>query len=245
MLDFPGFCYLDVEKTGSTFIRAFLVSHAKTAPRDDTKHRVPRLAFRWRKFYFASARDPFDSYASLWSYGCDGGGVVRGHLARTGSELLSAYDRRPDGFIRWLDAMLGEDRARYLPPSALGYHSPHLGLMGVRFLRQTLPGARRRLPGASGAGDIGRAYARFGLPRAVIRQESLAADLSALIAGPLRRHMRDPQAALAELAAAPPAINASDRTVPLSPAMLPDALCARLEALEWFHYDMLGYPRPR
>ncbi|WP_112321870.1 hypothetical protein [Oceanibium sediminis] len=245
MLDYRGFCYLDVEKTGSTFVRGFLTAHAHGEPLDDTKHRVPRWAFRRRKFYFASARDPFDAYASLYSFGCDGKGALRSHLWRSEAEILAAYDYTEAGFHHWLEAMLSPERRALLPPSTLPFQNPHIGLMGTRFLRQTLPLARWIIPRAKSAEELRRAYARLGLPRAVLRQEQLNADLAALVSGPLARFMRDPHAAAEALrtaADAGPAVNASDRSLVLDPGRMPSGLAQRLRDVEWFHYDVLGYP---
>lgn len=241
MLDYPGFCYLDVEKTGSTFIRAFLARHAKAAPRCDVKHRPPRYAHRWRKLYFASARSPADQYVSLYTFGCEGKGIFRNNLDRTGAPIVEAYDATQAGFERWIDAVTGPGRQALLPPSLLPYHSPYLGIMGVRFLRLCLPRARRRMPRFSNARGIAAAYSRSGLPGAVIRQEHLNAELAALVRGPLARHLKDPEAALAELDR-PERINSSDRSQPVSVEALPEELRARIASVEWFHRDVLGYP---
>ncbi|MSU89569.1 hypothetical protein GE300_08060 [Rhodobacteraceae bacterium 2CG4] len=241
MLEYRRFCYLDVEKTGSTFVRAFLARHAGAAPVGDAKHRPPKYAHRWRKYYFASARDPFDQYLSLYTFGCEGKGVFRNHLDRIGAPLTGSYDGTQAGFEHWLDVLCGDGRLTVLPPSMAGLHSPHLGIMGLRFLRLTLPRARSRLPRFRSARAIAGAYRRGGLPRAVLRQETLNADLAVLVDGPLRRHLRFPDAALAELDA-PERLNASDRSGAICWSRVSPDLRARVAALEWFHRDVLGYP---
>jgi len=243
MLDYRGFCYLDVEKTGSTFVRAFLMRHVRDAPLCDVEHRPPRYAHRWRKFYFASARDPFDQYLSLYTFGCEGRGVFRNHLNQVGAPIVESYDGTQEGFERWLDGVCGPDRADFIPPSMAAHYSPYLGIMGLRFLRLTLPRARSRLARFRNARAIAAAYRRGGLPRVVIRQETLNADLAKLVDGPLRKHLKDPGAAQAELGGAE-RLNTSDRSPAICWDRVPPELRGRVAALEWFHRDVLGYSAP-
>jgi len=69
MHEFPNFVYLDVEKTGSTFIMT-LLDEFISAPVVRREHHMPMEADCDRsKRYFISVRDPLDAYISLYSYG--------------------------------------------------------------------------------------------------------------------------------------------------------------------------------
>ncbi len=217
MLEYRGFCYLDVPKTGSTFLIDFLRRHARGRPVREVKHSPPRWAHRWRKLYFITTRDPFDLYASLYAFGCAGKGGFRKWLRQASHPVLAAYDGTPEGFEAWLDAMTGPDRRELMPPQIRRLWTPHLGLMGLRHARLALPRrAWPKLAAAAGRAEVEQLYRRTALPRAALRLEHLHADTEALIDGPLGRHLSDPPAARAELAEAAP-INATPRPEWLRP----------------------------
>lgn len=240
MLEYPGYCYLDTEKTGSSFVRTFLLRHSPGAPIRNVKHMPPRKARRGRKLYFTSCRDPYDQYASLYAFGCAGRGALLKRLRARGSPIAAHYDATPGGFERWLAALL-EDPRPALPDGLRG--AGGVGLQGLRYLRLNMPAARLRLIGRPSPGRIARRYRRHGLPSVILRNETLNADLEELIAGPLGAYLADPEAAIAELRQGKVRANASQRAFTMPVEALSAELRQRLVAAEWFHFDVLGYPR--
>ena len=200
-------------------------------------------AWPWRKLYFSSCRDPLEQYLSLYRYGCDGHGAFRKHQERTGSALLETYDGSQAGFEAWVIAVTGPDRLEYFPRTSALAYTPHLGLMGTRFLRLNLRRPTARLTRARDARAIARGWSWGGIPRHVIRQEHLSEDLEGLIRGGLGRHLADPASALDDLSLRPPE-NVSEHRDGVSVEALSEPVLAQVRALEWFHYTYLGYSAP-
>ena len=240
MLEYPGFCYLDVEKTGSTFIRKFLYRNAIGAPVEEVKHRRVK---RWRRggvFHFTSARDPLDQYRSLYVFGCEGKGALMAHQIAEGTELAATYDGDRQGFHAWLELLLSDQRREFFTPPMRALYTPALGFMSTRFLRLNLMQGMTLLPLARTPGAVEALWALRALPRAVVHQERLRADMADLVRGPLAPFMRDVGTALADLADSDRENVTSDAARDLA-SDLPDALARRLRDLEWFHYRHLGY----
>ena len=240
MLEYPGFCYLDVEKTGSTFIRKFLYRNAAGQPMDEVKHRRVK---RWRRggiFHFTSARDPLDQYRSLYVFGCEGKGALMAHQIAENTELAATYTGDRHGFHAWLDLLLSDRRRAFFTPPMRALYSPALGFMSTRFLRLNLMQGMTLLPLARSRVAVELLWATRRLPGAVVHQERLRDDMAALVRGPLAPFLRDVEAAVADLEGSARENVTSDAARDLADN-LPDPLVRRLHALEWFHYRHLGY----
>lgn len=237
MLEYRRFCYLDVPKTGSTFIRKVLQRNVVERHLNRQKHRAPRLAYRQRKFYFASVRDPLDSYGSLYRYGCAGKGRLRARLAEVAPHLIETYDGTQAGFEAWLTTVLSPGT----PPRQLGIPSGlarwECGLIGTRHLALTMPFPVRHMTW----GDRQKTYRRWSLPRALVRQESLRQDLADLITGPLRSHFAAPEDVARRVLRNARPLNRTRKLGAEYAGALPDQLRDQLRRREWLHYDVLGY----
>lgn len=240
MVEYEHVCYLDVQKTGSTFVQAFLERHMRGEPLRVAKH--GRLDGRPdpEKFYFITCRRPLDLYLSLFSSGCDGRGALRRRLVRAGREGL--YERTPAGLVRWLEFVLDERNA---PLLGEGYADGRVELYGFqthRFLSLALDRAGPRLAKADGESDLSRLFARKAVARAVLSTERLNDGLAELARTDLRPHLADADAALAALQAAK-RLNASTHDGLTDAAEVPTALVRHIERREWFLHDLMGYPR--
>lgn len=147
MIEFETFIYLDVYRTGSTHIISLLpqITDEKLV----LAHRHAALTkSRWHgrtdgKLVFASVRNPWDWYVSLWAYGADGKSAIRRYLkAHMSADAVdSLYDKtKPEiSFRKWLRLMhdplvLNKVMEEHMPESGLG---PVLGIYTYRFLRVT------------------------------------------------------------------------------------------------------------
>ena len=74
MLEFKQFVFLDLKKTGSTFLREVLLRSIEEEPIKAGKHKPPTVG-AIKKPSVMTIRDPHLYYHSLWSYGLDGRGV--------------------------------------------------------------------------------------------------------------------------------------------------------------------------
>src|SRR5438477_75721 len=147
MIEYDRFIYLDVYRTGSSHILALLpkINEGKLLRTDRhaavTKaHPVSRGS---GKLVFASVRNPWDWYVSLWAYGADGKSAIRRYLSAylAAAEVDRLYDSEnpAEAFRNWLltmhdPAMLKRIMREHLPQSGL---APIVGLYTYRFLRVT------------------------------------------------------------------------------------------------------------
>src|ERR1700761_4608499 len=104
MYEFPSFVYLDVEKTGTTFIFHVLGNFASEEAIQRDHHEPMPLDCDRSKFYFISVRDPLDSYISLYSFGCASRGKMRTRFDRR--DLAHYYDGTTKSFNSWLNFTL-------------------------------------------------------------------------------------------------------------------------------------------
>lgn len=233
MIEFDSLCYLQNHKTGCTFVEAFLRKFCKEPIRHYAKH----AAWQRRdegKFYFVNVREPLDAYLSLFNYGLDRRGEIYARLSVNG--FSSLYAAGIAGFPRWLDFVLDARHAALVYPAESMALAPMVGLQSLRFLRLASPGfegAARRLTSRR---SIEQYLEQYGTVDAVIRNEVLADDLSALVQGPLAKAIEPMRDALAWIRNAP-RVNASNRRDGDAPLQLDAALRARLDQREWYLYE--------
>ena len=72
MIEYEKFIYLDMYKTGSTYVDSLLRKLIEGKPVRRTRH-APITAgrpFFWKrgKYAFATVRNPWDWYVSMWAY---------------------------------------------------------------------------------------------------------------------------------------------------------------------------------
>lgn len=241
MHQFDTLTYLDVHKTGSSFVSQFLSKHMDERDHGLRKH-APVATRQAGMFYVISVRDPLQQYISLFRYGAGGNGSLRAYIDAQGQGAL--YDTMPHGPVaaleRWLDFILRPRHADVLGEH-YGLSCPGLiGFQTFRFMMLALPDALALLATAESRPDVRHLYRTHGLPDAVIRTEHLRADLDRLIDGPLASRLRDVAAARRDLHDRAP-VNVSRKAPELREATISDELAARVRGREWFVYQQF-YP---
>jgi len=236
---FETFVYLDVQKTGSSFIARFLQDFSKEPLLAAKKH--GRIGRREEKLHVISCRDPLDQLLSLYFFGCSKSGHTHRRLTEAGHAAL--YDGTPTGFERWLRFVLDPAHAE-----ALGEEygksgiAPVAGFMTFRFVALSMPRPIAHLAEWRSRRDLHKGYARRNVADHVIRFEHLNGALRDLAAGPLRDRLTDPAAAIAWIDGTD-RINASKRADREGDFVISDAAKRLVEDREWFLFDVLGYPR--
>jgi len=241
MFEFPSFVYLDMEKTGSTFIFQLLGEFASEEFIRRAHHMPMEADCDRSKFYFISVRDPLDAYISLYSFGCEAKGKVFAKLSRRG--LDDDYDGTTEGFNRWLKVAIKRRNADIVAGDRVGDSEigQLLGPQSYRYLRLAMPNARRRLEECTTQEEVRALYEREKLPRFFVRHENFAKDLAELIRGPLRPWIKDIEAAVNFVETATPR-NASTRVDKENDDFRVDKrVHKRLRQREWFLQELFGY----
>lgn len=133
MHDFGKLVYLDLQKTGSTFVSRFLNETCTLALIKESKHERIHSRPDRAVFHFITVRHPISQYSSLFRYGLDRQGALYDHLAQRGDAGL--YAREPEAFSRWLRFVLQYENA-----AALGEgferipREYNLGFLSYRYL---------------------------------------------------------------------------------------------------------------
>jgi hypothetical protein len=243
MHEFQSFVYLDVEKTGSAFITSLLRRYCGEEQVRRNHHEPMEADCDRSKFYFISTRDPMETYLSLYSYGCDEKGKLRGQLGR--NDLDKFYTGDAEGFNDWLAFVLNGKNAKYLGDDysdvAGGHVARKLGLMSYRYLRLAIPDAAGLLKDVKRSPQIYQVYAANRLPQFVVRHETFRENLCELIAGPLRHAFADQDGAINYVRTALP-VNASDRVDAYEARFrIKQRLRDRMREREWLLRDLYGY----
>ena len=232
MQDHGDLVYLDVQKTGSSFVIGFLAASCKLPLRPSRHHARVVGDYNRDAYYFATVRQPLATYVSLFRYGADGNGGIRKRIGKAGQAGL--YER---GFEPWLAFIFDDRNAHILREDFEQMVGSGLGFVSFRFVTLSIPNPMDVLPAARSIADVRKVYDTHNLARRVIKTEALNDGLRELALTDVPQWF-DPVAAKAYLDAGGRA-NASSAPAPvLSSADLMSEL-ARREALL---FDLF-YPR--
>jgi len=246
VLEFEDFVYLDVQKTGSTTIRRFLMRHGRGRIVNDEKHAPVRRKDPC-KIYFISCRDPLAQYVSLYSYGFGltptgrerrQRGAIYAYMKRAG--MTGVYDGTSEGFSAWMDLVLdpavgrtifvGRDRHRLLET---------IGLQSLRFVTLDLPSPERALARLTCLEDVMKSLASDGLADVVLRTETLSEQLHLMCDGAYGDIIADPDQARRYLETE--SVKNESIDLGLRPEALSRQLRLRVQRRESLFFDMLGY----
>ena len=171
MEDYGKLVYLDVQKTGSTFICAFLRECAKLGLHHSEQHaRV--AAARPGTTYAISVRHPLEQYVSLFRYGLDEKGAVFSRIKSSGrADLYHA-----DGFDDWMRFILDAANSKVLGEGYADVAGLGIGFQTWRFLALSLVNPSERLL-QSGVESVNDIYRQHNIASVYLRNESLNADL--------------------------------------------------------------------
>ncbi|WP_207102498.1 hypothetical protein [Paracoccus shandongensis] len=180
MLDFGGLVYLDVQKTGSTFVTAFLRAACRLPERRFSQHRPVRYDYDPSAVHVISVRDPLAQYLSLYRYGLDGRGGLHHRLVQLGCGEI--YRPTQDGFEEFVQILLDPEYSGALhddfvaPAKTLG-----IGFMTFRHLLLALRWPLATLADTPPDALLGR-YRKRRIWTDVLWQETLSDDLRKLVA---------------------------------------------------------------
>lgn len=179
MHDFEQLVYLDLHKTGSCFVSAFLNETSRLQLRKEIKHGRIGDDYNPEAFYFISIRHPISLYSSLYRYGLDGRGAVYGRIKRR----RKAYLYKPDNasFNLWLRFMLNPLNAKFLREDYQKVPKDYeLGFMSFRFLMLSLAYPLKTLRLYRNTADPIQSALNGSIINHVIRNETLTEDLKKL-----------------------------------------------------------------
>lgn len=131
MHDFGNFCYLDMHKTGSTFVSRFL-RHAAVSDEVLFLKHAPVSVWCPSVFYFVTIREPQGWYGSLYRYGLDRRGAIFERL-RAAQKLAeyASFDR----FVRFMHDPVN---ARLLGEGYNEEIASSMGFMTFRYCKLTI-----------------------------------------------------------------------------------------------------------
>jgi hypothetical protein len=169
--DFGAIVYLDLQKTGSSFVSEFL-KHSCTSPeRKFLKHAWIGNDFRQDASYFITVRHPETMYSSLYRYGLESKGEVFHYLKS--NNLLAVYS----SFDKFVWFLLNLKTPKILHPGYNRRVSSQIGFMSFRYLLLTVLNPPLRFREALDAGVPLTTLAEISIARYVLKNESLNAEL--------------------------------------------------------------------
>lgn len=181
MQAYESFAYLDVEKTGSSFITGLLDEHVDERQNRSSMHGTLEWFPPEGRVHVISVRDPVGAYTSLYAFGCMGKGAMYGSIRRSGNGAL--YTGRPEGFSRWLEFVLDPGNAHRLNPRAYRWSGAHrcAGIMSFRVARLAVPNPVLKFLGARTPDEFVATYDRYSVIDEVIRMEHLREDFESFV----------------------------------------------------------------
>jgi hypothetical protein len=212
MHEFETFCYLDVQKTGSTFVSYLLTQCSTEKALIFRKHLRVEDRYDPNKFYFITVRDPLDQYISLYSHGCGGAGGLSRRLRKRGHGNL--YDSTWSGFRRWIKFVMREDNAELLDDDYGSAENEALreliGFQTYRFLELAMLEPLETLRRCKTRDDVRAAYKEKDIVDFTVRHEHFDEDMELLLTTKLRYAMKDADEAV-KLLHETKRLNESDR----------------------------------
>ncbi len=235
MIDFGKIVYMDVQKTGSSFVGRFFKNMLLSPPITQVKHGAIEGRIRPDATYIISVRNPLSQYISLFRYGLDQRGQLYEKLHSSGFGHLYE-DPSMAGFEAWLAFFLKPRSAKHFDAQYQGARPRLYGTQTYRFLRLSFQNPMVALSGFTTRKRLQLRYNSQKIHTHVLRTESLNQDLLALSRSALAPHFKPADEVAAYLAEAK-WVNRSQAGDGLTPASLSPALLKRLKSREWFLYQ--------
>jgi|HubBroStandDraft_5_1064220.scaffolds.fasta_scaffold138784_2 hypothetical protein len=243
MQEFENVAYMDLQKTGSTTIKAVLRNVLDESFVHRGAHSGPREGYDRSKLAFISAREPLSLYISLFNFATmEKEGNLYGRLCKTGHESL--YAPSVAAFERWLEFVLDPRNAAALKRDyANCAPCETIGLLSFRLLYISVPNALKKMKrDRFEEKDAIRALLGRRIWREHVRVETLGRDLFAFFARHADRlRFRAPLPAEDAFVAALPTRNVSRKIEGLVPGNVAPTLRQRVREREWLFYEAFGY----
>jgi hypothetical protein len=242
MYEFETFGYLDVQKTGSSFISAVLNKFCTEKLTRKKLHAGLDSSYDPQKFYFISVRDPVDLYVSLFSYGCQAKGKLFRRLYQR--DLGTLYDGTWGGFQFWLEFILDPANAHFLEASysrEVEGLSAMIGYQSYRVLSLSIPDAIHQLATCGSSAEVKSLYESGSVIGYAIRYEQFCEDICTLLRDRLQHSVPNLDDAL-HYVQTQKARNPSDRIDKYETRpVLGKALKRQLQDREWLLHESFGY----
>ncbi len=178
MIDFGKIVYLDVQKTGSSFVARFL-RECTDLPELARHRHAPATEQRPDVFYFTTVRNPLAQYISLFQYGLQGRGGMVERFRDAG--MADIYQPSAAAFEQWLGFMIAPENAAFFGTRYRNTLPHMLGLQSYRFLALSFIKPGPTLRRAKTKDDLRRIYTAKKLHSHVIKTESLNQGLENLL----------------------------------------------------------------
>lgn len=174
MHDYGKIAYLDLHKSGSTYVSRFLRFCCTLEELRFSKHDWVRDDYNPACFYFISIRNPVGLYSSLYRYGLERKGGVFHRLEH--QNLLSCYE----SFNSFTRLLLDVDAATSIDPEYTTEIARQIGFMSFRFMTLSLQNPRRQIGNAVRNGRPIRSLEKNFITSFELKTEHLADNLRTL-----------------------------------------------------------------
>jgi len=174
MHDYGKIAYLDLHKSGSTYVSRFLRFCCTLEELRFSKHDWVRDDYNPACFYFISIRNPVGLYSSLYRYGLERKGGVFHRLEH--QNLLSCYE----SFNSFTRLLLDVDAATSIDPEYTTEIARQIGFMSFRFMTLSLQNPRRQIGNAVRSGRPIRSLEKNFITSFELKTEHLADNLRTL-----------------------------------------------------------------
>ena len=241
MHEFETFVYLDLQKTGTTFVSYILTECTTEHIVEFDKHKPVGARYKPDKFHFITVREPRDQYISLYSHGCSGAGGLSRRLRRRGHGDF--YDSTWRGFRRWLKFILDIEQVPFLDDTYAKEKAIHelIGFQTFRYLELALKDPYETLKACKTRDDVRAAHKENCIVDYTIRNETLREDFEKLVTGELRHAIRNVDKAVG-LIRDSENLNTSDRIDRFEDkTKLGPEIRNMLREREWFLKELFGY----
>lgn len=172
MHDLGSLVYLDLHKTGSSFVSKFLNETCRLHTIENSKHKPIGNNFNCNSFYFITIRHPESMYKSLFKYGLDGNGGFYEHLKLKGYSHF--YKKDNVNFNDWMRFVLDVNNRKLLGE---GFHNLNenasIGFMSFRFFNLAVNNSFDKIASIRNEDDFYNAFKKFNILNLVIKNEKL------------------------------------------------------------------------
>ena len=176
MIETKNWIYLDLEKTGSTFLRKKLLAiYPESEFLITKKHQTQDK--KSTKIKFITIRDPFNYYFSLWSYGLQRKGGVFHKFRRINNNLCKNLykDQTNKTFKLFLDNVLISPKIS--SGKAMTWLPNDLDIYSQRILNMIVPKDQRFLfEKESSIDTIKKLVKNYFIPEIILKTENLNSD---------------------------------------------------------------------
>ena len=189
MLSFGPVTYMDVQKTGCTFISDVLKKTLDLEPLVDVKHARFERSKNADDFVVISRRDPYSQWVSLYNYGCMNLGWIYMRLNDLGlSEQF--YTKDKEGLNLFVSELLHSENSHLLGEGYQQTRHLDVGFQSFRYLAMSMAKPSSSYQYFRNHEDLIENYKNLSIVDYVIRTSHLNSDLSHLLTEVIPQYVR-------------------------------------------------------